>query len=863
VTLNANYDLSFVGGKLTIKPRAVEITADAKDKTYGNDDPALTYQITTGSLAFSDQFTGSLTRAAGENVGDYAIQQGTVALNANYDLSFVGANLTIKKRAVEITAENKSKIYGDADPALTYKISTGSLAFTDGFTGSLTRDAGEPVGSYAITQGTVALSDNYTLTFVAGNLTVNKATLAINADGQSKVYGEANPTPTFSFTGFKFNDNAGNVTINGAPTCTYAGAGQDVGLYPGVISCGPGNLSADNYDFAGGGKGALTITKRPIEITADPKSKTYGDNDPALTFQVTKGNLVYSDTFGGTLARNAGEAVGDYAITQGTVALSSNYDLSYKGANLTITKRAVEITADAKSKTYGNSDPELTYQITNGSLAFSDKVTGALDRELGQGVGQYAITQGTLALNANYDLTYKGANLTIGSRPATVTADAKSKTYGDADPALTYKITNGSLAYSDAFAGDLTRDPGKAVGDYSITQGTLALNPNYTLTYVGAKLTIGKRPVTGNFTAANKIYDGDNSATVLSRTLNNTVVNDDVSLTGGTATFANKNVANGKVVTLSSASLAGNDAGNYTLGSVATTTADITAKPITGSFIAANKMYDSTTAATVTGRSPNGVIGGDAVSLTGGTATFADKNVGAGKTVTLTGASLSGADSSNYSLTSVDTAKADITKAPLTVTADNQVMTLNGTVPPLTYKATGFVNNETAAVVSGTASCTTADGKTIGTFDIVCAVGTLDAQNYAFTTFVKGKLTVYYRWDGFLQPINDTAHTGLLESSFKLGQTIPAKFNIKDAAGNVVQQAVNPTFTKTFLGASCGQTVGDTIDATVAPDPSTVYTWDGSQYHYNWSTKGLSRGEYRIYANLADGTKQAVNICLS
>jgi hypothetical protein len=53
------------------------------------------------------------------------------------------------------------------------------------------------------------------------------------------------------------------------------------------------------------------------------------------------------------------------------------------------------------------------------------------------------------------------------------------------------------------------------------------------------------------------------------------------------------------------------------------------------------------------------------------------------------------------------------------------------------------------------------------------------------------------------------------------------------------------------------------VDATVSPDPSTVYTWDGSQYHYNWSTKGLAKGEYRIYANLADGTKQAVNICLS
>jgi large repetitive protein len=192
-------------------------------------------------------------------------------------------------------------------------------------------------------------------------------------------------------------------------------------------------------------------------------------------------------------------------------------------------------------------------------------------------------------------------------------------------------------------------------------------------------------------------------------------------------------------------------------------------------------------------------------------------------------------------------------------------MTLNGTVPPLTYKVTGFVNNETAAVVSGAPTYTTADGKTIGAFDIVCTIGTLDAQNYSFpaVNFIKGKLTVYYRWDGFLQPINHTAYTGLLEPSSSSGRRSRQKFVLKDAAGNVVQQSVNPTFSKTFLGASCGQTVVDSVDATVGPDPSTVYTWDGSQYHYNWSTKGLQGGEYRIYANLADGQKVAVNICLS
>src|SRR5204863_7338175 len=110
----------------------------------------------------------------------------------------------------------------------------------------------------------------------------------------------------------------------------------------------------------------------------------------------------------------AGGSVGSYAITQGTLALNSNYTLSYVGANLTITARAITVTADAKSKTYGDADPELTYDVTSGSLVTGDSFTGGLTRAAGEDAGSYAITQGTLALSSNYTLTYVGANLTVG-----------------------------------------------------------------------------------------------------------------------------------------------------------------------------------------------------------------------------------------------------------------------------------------------------------------------------------------------------------------------------------------------------------------------------------------------------------------
>ncbi|WP_205510691.1 MBG domain-containing protein [Longitalea arenae] len=496
LTLNGNYNLSYVGANLSINQRAITVTADAKSKTYGESDPVLTYQITSGSLAFSDEFTGALTRAAGENVGLYAIQQGTLALNSNYDLSYIGANLAISQRAITVTADAKSKIYGESDPVLTYQITSGSLAFTDDFTGSLTRAAGENVGLYAIQQGTLALNSNYDLTYIGANLSISQRAITVTADAKSKIYGESDPALTYQITSgsLAFTDD-----FTGALT---RAAGENVGLY--AIQQGTLTLNG-NYNLSYVGAN-LSINQRAITVTADAKSKTYGEADPALTYQITSGTLAFTDDFTGALTRAAGENVGLYAIQQGTLALNGNYDLTYIGANLSINQRAITVTADAKSKTYGESDPVLTYQITSGSLAFTDDFTGALARATGENVGLYAIQQGTLALNGNYDLTYISANLTISQRAITVTADAKSKTYGEADPTFTYQITSGSLAFTDDFTGALTRAAGENIGAYAIQQGTLALNGNYNLSYIGNDLTITKRALTITVNNKTKVY---------------------------------------------------------------------------------------------------------------------------------------------------------------------------------------------------------------------------------------------------------------------------------------------------------------------------------------------------------------------
>ena len=104
-----------------------------------------------------------------------------------------------------------------------------------------------------------------------------------------------------------------------------------------------------------------------------------------------------------------------------------------------ITERGIEVTADSGSKTYGQADPALTYQVTEGSLAEGDDFSGALTRENGQGAGGYDILQGTLSAGPNYDLSYVGATFTIDPKALTVTGNDTTKVLGAANPAFTVR----------------------------------------------------------------------------------------------------------------------------------------------------------------------------------------------------------------------------------------------------------------------------------------------------------------------------------------------------------------------------------------------------------------------------------------
>jgi len=494
--------------------------------------------------------------------------------------------------------------------------------------------------------------------------------------------------------------------------------------------------------------GEYVIASKPVTVTATAgQAKVYGTSDPELTYSTVPA-LLNSDNFSGELSRAEGENVGDYIINQGSLMAGDNYELTFVGANFAITPKPIAITVDAKTKVYGSPDPELTYSVEP-ALFNSDNFSGELSRVDGDNVGDYTINQGTLTAGDNYELTFVGADFAITAKPVTVaglsasdkiydgnttavvagtaivneaiegddvtvtctasfanknvgvgkvvtfscsfdgtdggnymlsaqptsvtanitakpitvTAVAgQSKVYGTLDPEFTYG-TEPALAADDNFSGELSRTDNENVGDYAINQGTLTAGNNYSVTFVSANFTITAKPVTiTGVSAANREYNGKTAATVTGTAMvSGKVGNDDVTVIGGTASFADKNVGTGKPVTFSGFSLDGADADNYELtAQPASVTADIIAKPVTITGVsAANKEYDGATTATVTGTPTVSVtVSGDDVAAIC-VASFADKDTGINKPVAFN-CSLNGADAGNYTLS----------EQPANVTAD-------------------------------------------------------------------------------------------------------------------------------------------------------------------------------------------------
>ncbi|RPY87060.1 MBG domain-containing protein, partial [Pseudomonas aeruginosa] len=710
------------GNNLTITKALLNVIADAKTKVYGDADPSLTYQVSglkNGDTAGAVLNGGGLVRVSGENVGNYAIQQGGLGLvSGNYDLAYQGNNLTITKALLNVIADAKTKVYGDADPSLTYQVSGLKNGDTAGsiLTGGLNRAAGENVGVYGINQGDLALnSGNYDLSYQGNNLTITKALLNVIADAKTKVYGDADPSLTYQVSGLKNGDTAGAV-LNGGSLSRVAG--ENVGVYG--INQGDLALNSGNYDLSYQGNN-LTITKALLNVIADARTKVYGDADPALTYQVSglkNGDTAGAVLNGGSLSRVAGENVGVYGINQGGLGLvSANYDLSYQGNNLTITKALLNVIADAKTKVYGDADPSLTYQISglkNGDTAGAVLNGGSLSRVAGENVGVYGINQGDLALNSgNYDLSYQGNNLTITKALLNVIADAKTKVYGDADPSLTYQVSglkNGDTAGAVLNGGSLSRVAGENVGVYGINQGGLGLvSANYDLSYQGNNLTITKALLNVIADAKTKVYgDADPSLTYQVSGLKNGDSAGSI-LTGGLNRAAGENVG---VYGINQGDLALNS-GNYDL-SYQGNNLTITKALLNVIADAKTKVYgdaDPSLTFQVSGLK-NGDTAG-AVLNGGSLSRVAGENVGV---YGINQGDLA-LNSGNYDL-SYQGNNLTITKALLNVIADAKTKVYGDADPSLTYQVSGLKNGDTAGAVLNGGGLVRVSGENVGNYAI-------------------------------------------------------------------------------------------------------------------------------------------------
>ncbi len=506
------YQFTFAPGILNVTPRPITITASNLSRVYGNANPALTFVVGGQGLVNGDQLGGALATTAGltSGIGNYAITQGTLVASNNYAVTFVGGQLTVDPRPITITASDFSRIYGNGNPALTFVVGGQGLVNGDQLTGALTTAAGVTtgIGNYAITQGTLAASANYAVTYNAGILSITPRPIIIDADSFTRIYGNANPALTYVV--------GGQGLVNGdlltGTLATTAGPASGIGTY----AITQGTLTAGaNYALTYNA-GILSITPRPITITASNLSRIYGDANPALTFTVGGQGLVNGDQLAGALATTAGPAtgIGNYAITQGTLAAGANYTVTYISGILAVTPRPITVTASNLSRVYGNANPALTFVVGGQGLVNGDQLTGALATTAGltTGIGNYGITQGTLAASANYTLTYNAGTLAITPRPITITADSFSRIYGNANPALTFSVGGLGLVNGDQLTGALATNAGvtTGVGTAAITQGTLAASANYAVTYNPGVLTITPRPLTITAGSFSRVYGNAN-----------------------------------------------------------------------------------------------------------------------------------------------------------------------------------------------------------------------------------------------------------------------------------------------------------------------------------------------------------------
>ena len=516
-TNNKNYAVTVYDGSLKIIPATLTVTVDGGYKTtYGDEIPEFTYSITgfvgrdvkdetgTGIKDDESKVSGTATMYCNDNagnpvtnktkVGNYPInydRQQLVADNSNYKFIYVGGDLTIGKKPIHVKADDQQKVYGEKDPdPLTWTITDpeelvnpGDEDFFDITTkrpGADTDD-GEQVGKYPITIDGTDPSGNYEIITTPGTLTIVPATIVVTVIDDEKYFGEDNPTPNVTITGYKRGDTIDDIGGKDAlKTKTDAEKWSPVGEYP--VSAKDSTFHNPNYDFVYI-DGKLTVKPLIINIKAEDDRKTYGDNDP------DKFNVSYTltnekdepytpdkdlrDYIDRALNLDAARVPGENVRTENpgysivpTYTEVDNIEIgTVTPGHFFIDPREVTITANSAEKVYDGTpltEPGYTYApelVDNDLLGIHDKmdsvtVTGS-QTEVGssKNVPSDAViinTEDGSGSNANYIIKYVDGTLTV--RDKEVVSIEKS---ADRERATDYDVIRYTITVTNATSHDL------------------------------------------------------------------------------------------------------------------------------------------------------------------------------------------------------------------------------------------------------------------------------------------------------------------------------------------------------------------------------------------------------------------------
>ena len=199
-----NYAITYDNGALTVSKATATISVTPYSVTYdGSAHTAVgtATGVLNESLSSELVLSGTTHTSAGSTNDTWTFSDTA----GNYNDATGTASDLIGTAAVSVTADPQTKVYGDPDPAFTY--ANTSLIGTDAFTGSLSRDAGEGMGVYAITQGNLTAGSNYAISFTGASLTISAA----NVSGNNTQVAISNSSTN---TTISLSSGSSNTTLN-------------------------------------------------------------------------------------------------------------------------------------------------------------------------------------------------------------------------------------------------------------------------------------------------------------------------------------------------------------------------------------------------------------------------------------------------------------------------------------------------------------------------------------------------------------------------------------------------------------------------------------------------------------------------